>query len=133
MLDGVAIDSPYGHAVRAIAASMLGDNVQPLADAEAVLVNGGSTYLDRVLANLGAAGAEVRSGAVVAAEHRLVRTQELADDTGDQVAIRLVAHACATLLPDVAPGEYRVPDGDLRVGWHRVITGLAGLDSHPSS
>jgi tetratricopeptide (TPR) repeat protein len=133
MLDGVTIDSPYGHAVRAIAASMLGDNVQPMTDAEAVLANGGSTYLDRVLANLGAAGAEVRSGAIAAAEHRLARTQELADETGDQVAIRLVAHACATLLPDVASGQYRFPDGDLRVGWHRVITGLAGLVGHPSS
>ena len=133
MLDGVTVDSPYGHAVRAIAASMLGDNEQPIADAEAVLANGGSTYLDRVLANLGAAGAEVRSGAIAAAEHRLARTQELADETGDQVAIRLVAHACATLLPDVASGQYRFPDGDLRVGWHRVITGLAGLVGHPSS
>lgn len=133
MLDGVRIDSPYGHAVRAIAASMLGDNVQPLTDAEAVLVNAGSTYLDRVLANLAAAGAEVRSGAVAAAEHRLGRTQELADETGDQVAIRLVAHACATLLPDVARGDYRFPDGDLRVGWHRVIMGLGGLVAHPSS
>jgi hypothetical protein len=122
-----------GYAVRAIAASMLGDHVQPLADAEAVEALGGSTYLDRVLANLAAAAAEVRSGAIVAAEHRLARIQKLADDTGDQVAIRLVAHACATLLPDVATGDYRFPDGDLRVGWHRVITGIAGLAAHPAS
>jgi hypothetical protein len=97
------------------------------------LANAGSTYLDRVLANLGAAGAEVRGGAVAAGEHRLARTQELADEAGDQVAIRLVAHACATLLPDDTHGNYRFPDGDLRVGWHRVITGLAGLVAHPSS
>jgi class 3 adenylate cyclase/tetratricopeptide (TPR) repeat protein len=132
ILDGVDVDFPYAFATRAVAAAMCGDDVLPISDAAAVWAVDGSSYLDRVLADVAAAAAEVRSGDLLGAEQRLVRATRVAGEAGDHVATNFVAHARMTLLPD--PGTtQRFPDGDLRIGWRRVISGLTGVSAQPAS
>jgi tetratricopeptide (TPR) repeat protein len=131
ILDGVDVAFPYAHAVRALAGAMSGDDVQPLADAEAVWAVEGSSYLDRVLADIAAAAVEVRTGAGDAAAQRLERAHSVAHDEGGAVARALVACTTSTLLGTV-DGIEPFGDGDhLRPGWHSVISTLAGADPHP--
>jgi class 3 adenylate cyclase/tetratricopeptide (TPR) repeat protein len=127
----IDITFPYAHAVRALAAAICGDDVLPIADAAAVWSVEGSSYLDRAIADVAAAAAEVRTGEVLAAEQRLLRTAELVHSVGDQTAIKLVAHVQAALLPS-GPDEFRVTPGEIRSGWHRVVAGLQGVAALPA-
>ena len=107
---------------------MSGDDVLPLSDAAEVWSVEGSSYLDRTIADVAAAAVEVRTGDVLGADHRLVRTAHLVNEVGDQVATSLVAHVRATLLPPADGGP--LSEGDLRAGWHEVVMGLAGSPTH---
>ncbi len=126
----IEITFPYAHAVRALAAAICGDDVLPIADAAEVWAVEGSTYLDRAIADVAAAAAEVRTGERLLAEQRLQRTLELVRSVGDQAAINLVEHVEAALLPSVA-GEFRFAPGEIRPGWHRVVAGLEGVPARP--
>lgn len=130
VFERIEVSFPYAHAVRALAAAMCGDDVLPLADAADVWAEERSSYLDRTIADVAAAAVEARTGDDAAAERRLRRTTAMVQEVGDQVALNLVAHVCATLL---SAEDARFPEGDLRVGWHRVVVGLAGLEVHPSA
>ena len=132
LFEQIEVDFPYAHAVRALAAAMTGDNALPLADAAEVWSMDGSSYLDRAIADVAAAAVEVRSGDVLGADHRLTRTAALANEVGDRVAADLVAHVRSTLLPS-ADGGGDSPNGELRVGWQRVVVGLAGANGQPTS
>ncbi len=136
IFEQIDVDVPYAHAVRAIAAAMTGDDPLALADAAEVWATPGSSYLDRVYADIAAAAVDARCGAAQQAADRLARTAELAGEVGDHVAMSLVAHARATLIAEAdaeTDGSERFPDRELRVGWHRVIAGLAGVVAHPGS
>ncbi len=124
----IEVTFPYAHAVRALAAAMCGDDVLPIADAAAVWSVEGSSYLDRAIADVAAAAAEVRTGDLLGAETRLLRTAELVRSVGDVTAIGLVGHVQAALLP-AASDEFRFAPGDLRPGWHRVVAGLEGISA----
>ncbi len=128
LLEDVEIDFPYGHAIRAIAAALCGDDVLPIADADAVWAVDGSTYLDRVLVDIAAAAVEVRTDRIPEAVGRLERARVTADQAGDVVAKALASRATSTMLGtidgDVSPNQA----SGLRPGWLRVISGLAGVD-----
>ncbi len=139
VFEQMEVDFPYACAVRALASAMCGLDEQALADSDAVTDFDGASYLDVIVAGLAAATVEVRESRPVAAEARLKKLAELAGSVGDQVAINLVAHLRATLWRIVEQGaveqprdEARFPGGDLRVGWHQVIAGLAGVAAHPA-
>lgn len=120
--------TPYAHAVRAIAHAMVGDNDLAIADADVLRDFEGSSYLDRVIADVAAAGAHHRQGDDGEAERRIRRARAEADAAGDAVARSLAACAGATLL-----GSAGVDPGDhLGAGWHRVIEGLTGVAPHPA-
>ncbi len=132
LFETIEVDFAYAYAVRALAAAMSGDDVLPLVDAAEVWSIEGSSYLDRTIADVAAAAVEVRTGDVLGADQRLTRTATLVTDVGDQVATNLVAHVRAALLPSGDDGD-RLPEGELRVGWHRVVMGLAGIAAQPAS
>ena len=132
LFETIEVDFPYAYAVRALAAAISGDDVSPLVDAAEVWSITGSSYLDRAIADVAAAAVEVRTGDVLGADHRLSRTATLVTEVGDQVAMNLVAQVRAALLLS-DDGSDRFPESELRVGWRRVVTGLAGLTAHPVS
>jgi class 3 adenylate cyclase/tetratricopeptide (TPR) repeat protein len=132
-LDGIVVDFPYAHATRAVAAAMCGDDRLAIADADAVWSQAGATYLDRVLADIAAAAAEVRAGRSPAATTRLERARTTADEAGDVVATALAQSARSTLLPGAGPGSTEIDSQALRAGWRQVIAGLAGRDPSPSA
>lgn len=119
----IEVTFPYAHAVRALAAAICGDDVLPIADAAEVWSVAGSSYLDRAIADVAAAAAEVRTGDVLGAETRLLRTAALVRSVGDHAAIALVEHVQAALLPS-AGDQVRSTPGELRPGWHCVADAL---------
>jgi len=124
--DDAAEASPYAAAVHAIAAAMTGDTDAPVVDAAAVWGDHGSTYLDRVLADVAVASADVRRGDADAAAERLARARLTAREAGDAIARAFTTCATTALVDDGRPGEV----DHLGVGWHRVIEGLGGVDPH---
>ena len=118
-------------AVRALAAAICGDDVLPIADAAEVWAVEGSSYLDRTIADIAAAAAEVRTGDVLGAEQRLSRLAELVRSVGDHTASNLVAHVQAALLPFGSDGV-KVNPGEIRPGWRRVVAGLQGVAAVPA-
>ena len=127
-LEDVEIDSAYAHATRAIAAAMCGDDTQPIADADAVWGLETATYLDRVMVDIAAAAAEVRRGQHSEATARFDRARATADQAGDAVARALAYSATSALLGADSPVSVR-GGHHLRAGWHRVISGLGGVES----
>lgn len=119
-------DFPYASAVHAVASAMTGDLDAPLVDAVAVWDDEGSTYLDRVLANVAAAAADARRGDVDGASQRLARARRTAKEAGDVVARAFTTCASAALLEGGSHDEV----DHLGAGWHRVIEGLGGRDPH---
>ncbi len=122
LLDSADVDFPYAHAVRALAGAMTGDAEQPGADADAVWAADGSSYLDRVIADVAAAAAAVRGGRRDEARERLTRATETAAAAGDVVARALAAGATETLLDG---DETAAMAHHLRPGWRRVLQGLS--------
>jgi class 3 adenylate cyclase/tetratricopeptide (TPR) repeat protein len=125
----VQIAFPYAHAVRALASAMVGDGDTALGDAGAVSADPGSTYLDRVIADVAGSTAELRTGDRELAVERLHRARTTARDAGDEVARALADCAAATLVGEIEDGDH----DHLGVGWHRVIEELSGVAPHPSS
>ncbi len=119
---------PYAHAVRALASAMIGDSATAVADGDAVWAEPGSTYLDRVIADIAGAAAALRDDEPERAVERLLRAKKTADDAGDAVARALAGRAAAALVGD--------GDGDdldnLGAGWRRVVDELAGAARRPS-
>jgi class 3 adenylate cyclase/tetratricopeptide (TPR) repeat protein len=114
-------DMPYRMAVHAIAAAMCGDFVSPLADAEAVWLDPGSTYLDRLYVDMAAAACERHRGDDLAALRRLTRTMATVNDARDSVARSLAALVSHALVD--APISNAVER--VGPGWLRVIEGLS--------
>lgn len=117
MLDEAQLETPYLHSVRTLARSMSGDRSGALADADAVAADGGSTYLDRVIADVAAASVELGAGQLDAAQGRLDRAKSIADTSGDVVARALVSSVRSALID----GRPNADVGHLGPGWHRVI------------
>lgn len=117
----VTAERPYLHAVSAIAHGMLGDAGDALRHADAVSADDGSTYLDRVLADVAAGASLSISGDRDAARMRIDTARETAMRAGDEVAKALTQSAAIALCDDVEPVEV----DHLGSGWHCVVDGLA--------
>jgi class 3 adenylate cyclase/tetratricopeptide (TPR) repeat protein len=118
--------APYGLAVHAIAAAMTGDYTSPVDDASAVWEEPGSSYLDRVFADVAAAAALIRRGDGAEALEFIERARRTATHAHDVVAKAFVSCASATLIEDEPHGAI----DHLGSGWHSVIEGLSGVDPH---
>ncbi|MEM8618580.1 MAG: adenylate/guanylate cyclase domain-containing protein [Actinomycetota bacterium] len=120
-------DSPYAGAVQALASAMTGDDRGACSAADGVLADSGATYLDRVVADVAAAAAEVRGGRADDAGKRLARAARAASAAGDAVARALVAVASTTWLgaPTATDVEHLGP------GWRRVVDHLAAMGARP--
>jgi class 3 adenylate cyclase/tetratricopeptide (TPR) repeat protein len=126
MVDGVG-DWPYAAAVETLAAALLGDAERALAAVDRVQ-GPVATHLDRVIAAVAAAAAEVSIGDEAAARVRLDEATEVAQQSGDVVARALVARVRRALVQGDA-----TPDHDhLGPGWIRVVDELAGVAAPPS-
>ncbi len=125
LLDNQMI-TPYGLAVHAIAAAMTGDYASPVDDARAVWEEPGSSYLDRVFADVAAAAALIRRGDGAEALEFIERARRTATHAHDVVAKAFVSCSSATLIEDEPHGAI----DHLGSGWHRVIEGLSGVDPH---
>ncbi|MFT6391445.1 MAG: class 3 adenylate cyclase/tetratricopeptide (TPR) repeat protein [Ilumatobacter sp.] len=110
---------PYSRAVNAIASAMVGIFDDAVEEADLVVHDETSTYLDRVLADIAAGGAlKVIDPSL--AEARFVRAQATATNAGDAAAIALASAASRALVNenDVASIEH------LGLGWQRIIDGI---------
>jgi tetratricopeptide (TPR) repeat protein len=118
----VEMDFPYAFAVRALAGAMIGatDSVQE--DAEAVFDDEGSSYLDRVMADIAVAAVERRCGNTDAVAERLAVARRRSLDVGDRVAEALTNAATAAMI-EGSPAMVR--SDHLRAGWHTVLDRLA--------
>jgi class 3 adenylate cyclase/tetratricopeptide (TPR) repeat protein len=110
---------PYSRAVTAVAAAMSGMTDDALIEADLVVSDETSTYLDRVLADI-AAGAALMPSDPDAGRARLDRARTCATAAGDAAAIALATAASAELGSDV---EIRAVQ-HLGEGWKRVVFGL---------
>lgn len=110
---------PYARAVTALASAMAGIESDAIENADLVVDDPTSTYLDRVLADVAAAGV-LRAEAPDEAAARLERARLSASEAGDAAAIALSKSASQALIDglDIGPVEHL---GD---GWKRVIAGL---------
>ncbi len=118
--------SAYASSVSALALALVGDATGAIESA-ALLGEGSSTYLDRVVADVAAAAGEIMMGERDAARERLVRADVTAREAGDVVARSLVAAASQAL---VEQAEFEA--GHLGPGWRRVMSGLAAVALRPS-
>ncbi|MFT3852667.1 MAG: adenylate/guanylate cyclase domain-containing protein [Ilumatobacteraceae bacterium] len=116
-------DHPFAHAVGSLVLGMLPDPGRALAHANAVFVKGrGSSYLDRVMAHVGAAAAHARLDHPVAATASIDEAVELATSVGDVVAIALATRAAELLTGEAHPAaDDRIPLAD---GWEHVLASL---------
>lgn len=110
---------PYSRAVAAVAAAMSGMADEALVQADLVVHDDTSTYLDRVLADIAAGAALMPSGPAVAGD-RLDRARRTATIAGDAAAIALATAASAELGSDVETRAIQ----HLGEGWKRVVFGL---------
>ena len=114
---------PYALSVRALAFALIGDHQAALADAEAVDLDAGATYLDRVVANVAAAAAERCRGLREPMTQRLDQARDIAEAAGDVVAIAVVASARARWI-----GDQTDPAATLGPGWRRTLDDLTTFD-----
>ena len=117
------VPSPYHDAVHAVASAMVGDLETAIAEANEVVDGGDGTYLDRVIAEVAAAAAEVGLGRHDEACARLGEAREVARRAGDAIARALVSMAASSLIghDDVADIEH------LGTGWRTVIATLSDV------
>ncbi|MFK8024525.1 MAG: adenylate/guanylate cyclase domain-containing protein [Ilumatobacter sp.] len=109
----------YAKAVEALASAMAGMHSEAVAASDAVIDDEGATYLDRVLADVGA-GAALMTTDAAEAGFRLDRAKRTAEQVGDAVAVALSCAASRALLDD----EETAPVEHLGEGWRRVIESL---------
>jgi hypothetical protein len=110
---------PYSRAVAAVAAAMSGMVDEALVQADFVVHDDTSTYLDRVLADIAAGAALMPSDPAVAGD-RLDGARRTATTAGDAAAIALATAASAELGSDVETRAIQ----HLGEGWKRVVFGL---------
>ncbi len=128
----VTSDTPYSMAARAVASAMAGDGRAAMSDADGVHAAAGSTYLDRVLADLAAAAALLADGDRDGVVARLDRARATAEEAGDSVARSLVGAASTAFIGgDGVPTLGDPGDGPLGDGWQRVVTGLLAAAARP--
>ena len=123
----VRTDTPYARAVHAIASAMTGDFASPVSDAAAVWADDGSTYLDRVYADVAAGAACLQIGDAGGADVHLDRARSVAAAAGDGVARSLAAHAATALLGRPADVDHERVES----GWVRVIDSLLARGTTP--
>lgn len=111
---------PYSRAVTAVASAMAGIFDDAIEEADLVVHDDTSTYLDRVLADIAAGGA-LKVIDPPLAEARFARARSTATKAGDAAAIALAAAASRVLL-DEADGA---STEHLGLGWQRVIDDIA--------
>ena len=128
LLEQVDRSLPYPAAVHALASALVGDAPTAVADSSTVWAVPGSTYLDRVVADVAAAAAEVRLGDAAAARSRLDRARRTATDAGDVVARALAASVSVALGDDAVAADI----DHLGSGWRCVIDGLAAAGVSPA-
>ncbi|WP_420451144.1 ATP-binding protein [Ilumatobacter sp.] len=118
----VRSDTPYLRCVRALASAMSGMVDEAVVDADSVVADETSTYLDVVIAQVAAGGALLAVD-VERGDERLERARATARGAGDAVAIALAttAHVRLGSGADVEPVDH------LGEGWHTVISCLADV------
>ncbi len=121
-------DHPFAHAVGSLVSGMEHDIERSMAHAAEVFADeGASSYLDQVMARVGAATAQARSGDLDAAVLHVEAGIALALAVGDVVAIALTTRCSELLTGSVHPSaDARVP---LAEGWEHVLTSLLPLAS----
>lgn len=119
-LGEVTVESPYLQSVRALARALTADADGAVADACAVGADAGSSYLDRVVADVAAAAARLQLGDHDAAVDDLGRARTTATDAGDVVAREVVTAVHEALLAEPHRGE----TDHLGPGWRCVVEAL---------
>ena len=122
-LDEVANVTPYLYSVRALARALTGDSAGAIDDAETVWADGGASYLDRVVAGIAGAAAQMQLGEHDAAVEVFERARTTASEAGDVVACELVLMARALTLAET----HHLESGHLGAGWKLVATSLGAL------
>jgi tetratricopeptide (TPR) repeat protein len=117
LLDQVDPSHPYAAAILALASAMIGDAAASVESASVVDEAVGATYLDRVIAGVAAAAAEVALGELDAASERIAAADAIAADAGDVVARALVR----AIRQALAEGSPAVDTDHLGLGWRRVV------------
>jgi hypothetical protein len=120
LLDQVDRTHPYAAAIQALASAMIGDASS--ASKSAAVVGGAvaATYLDRVIAAVAGAAADVSLGGTDAATERIEAAEVTASEAGDVVARALVRAARQVLLEDGSTFDV----DHLGPGWRRVVKTL---------
>jgi class 3 adenylate cyclase/tetratricopeptide (TPR) repeat protein len=116
----VSNETPYSRAVTAVATAMAGMPSGAIEEAEAVIGDDTSTYLDRVLAHVAAAAAHRPTDVGATMEH-LGAASRTASEAGDAAAIALAT----TARLELADGDDRRTIPHLGDGWRRVVVDLA--------
>ena len=125
--DGVR-GGAYADAVETLAAAMIGDAERALSSAARIEERPEATYLDRVVAAVGAAVGEVLRGDVEAARQVLDAAAVIARDAGDVVARALVARVSRV----VVERDPALDHDHLGPGWVRVVDALAATAVPPA-
>jgi hypothetical protein len=115
---------PFWHGVAAVVFALLGDPDRAIECAEIVEAAAGATYLDRVLAAIGAASAHRACERHGDAEREANAAVALASGVGDVVAIAL-ATAVHQFITGAAAAATDATER-LGEGWRRVLDGLRG-------
>jgi hypothetical protein len=123
VVDEVGFSNPYLFAVRALARAMTADPAGSIADADLVIADASSSYLDRVIADVAAGAAHLQLGAVDEGIVCLDRAGGTAGGAGDVIARELVALARGAVLgrPAQSPTDHLGP------GWRQVVDSLAAV------
>jgi hypothetical protein len=127
MLDQVDRSYPYAAAIQALASAMTGDAPTALESAALLGDAPSATYLDRVIAAVAAAAADVSLGNTDEATDRIDAAAVTASEAGDVVARALVRAARQVLLEELESFDI----DSLGPGWRRVVQTLAA-SAHPS-
>jgi class 3 adenylate cyclase len=126
--DGVR-EGAYADAVESLAAAMIGDGERAVAAAARLDERPVATYLDRVIAAVGAAAGQIVLGEIESARRDLDEAAIIGREAGDVVARALVARVSQVVV-DRRPAD----DHDhLGPGWVRVVDALAGAVAPPAS
>ncbi len=123
ILDTVDNPTPYLCSVRALARAITADAVGAIDDADQVYADGGSSYLDRVIAGTAAAAAHLQLGARDAAVESFEQASAVASEAGDVVARELVALTRSVVLRE---GSLHESD-HLGAGWKVAADSLAAV------
>jgi uncharacterized protein HemY len=108
-----------------VARAITADPTGSIADADAVLSDAGSSYLDRVIAGAAGASAQQQIGDVDEASAYFERARTTAREAGDIVATELVTMTRSLVM---STSEH-VESGHLGAGWKTVAELLAAAAS----